>query len=453
MSLFQKIFNSALGKTLLYAFYPRLDGFQDAKNVGVSYDYTTRKMTFTHASGTVTLWHKGLRYQFASPYTPDVAHTNTKGEYWLGFKDSGAPEWDSTPFDLENVSPMAFAHYDPTAGVYFGLREAHGFMDAETHLELHEKMGTYRRSGGLLTAGTYTVQTSSDAAITPGTDSVVVADEDCYTSIAAVTQGSYTRLHFISGEPVFTAASALPLPYTGNSPQYNPTGTSLSTITTSNTYFNLYVVYMPVTSDAESQKYRALWLIGQSTYTSTSTAQAEDFRSLNLGTFSDMAPEFIPFVQITFRFNTGYGGTTRTRIEANPFYITGTRSSLVTLSGLTPSTHNNLSGREDPACHPAAAIEVAATTGRTVTDLQSYIDGRYPGFVDFIAEVTGSAKTTFTLTDFNLDATYAIDVDIDGRNQPIEGTQWTRVNANPGQIVMSEAVNVGSTFKCRVYSK
>lgn len=76
----------------------------------------------------------------------------------------------------------------------------------------------------------------------------------------------------------------------------------------------------------------------------------------------------------------------------------------------------------------------------------------YPGFTDYIETVTGSAKTTFTL-DKAIDSAHAIDVDIDGRNQPIEGTHWTRTNGDPGEIVMASAVNVGSVFKARIYTK
>jgi hypothetical protein len=454
MGLFNYVINSITRVREAWPFKPSITGFEDPKNTGVSYDYTTRKFTFSHASGTVAIWLVGKRYTFASPYTFATAHTDATGEYYLSLRSGGTPAWDTALWDMETMTPMGFAHHDKVNGVYFGLRECHGDQPWTAHLEFHEKVGTYRRSGGLLTAGTFAVSTGgdTDANVTPGTDQVVIADEDLESTLAAVTQGSYTRLHFIAGAPVFTLASAFPFPYTGTTMQYNPTGTSLA-VMTNNTYVNVWVIYMPVTSDAESQKYRALWMAGQTLNTSLATAQAEDFRSSRLGTFADIAPEFIPFVQIPYRFNTGYGGTARVRIEATPSYLTGSRSSFVSISGLTSSTHNNMGGRTDPDCHPAAAITVAATTGRVATDLQSYIDARYPGFTDFKETVAGSAKTTFTLTGFTLDATYAVDVEIDGRDQPIEGTQWTRVNDNPGQIVMSENINIGSTFKCRIYSK
>lgn len=433
------------------SFVSRTDGFEDPANVDVSYNYTARTVTLTHASGYIKIYHQGDLYTLTSPWTSS-AHTNATGNYYLSMGTGGTISWDTTFWDLLTKTPMTYCYFHSTSGYYIGFRECHGLMDGETHLELHEKIGTYRRSGGSLTAGTYAIQSATDADITPGTDQVIIADEDLPTTNAAWTQGSYTRLHFISNVAVFTQSSTMPFPVSGGNIQYNPSGTSLSAITTNSTYVNVYVIYMPVASDSESQKYRTLWLIGQTTYTSLAAAQAEDFRSLNLGDLADLASEFIPFVQITYRRENSYGSTGKVRIEASPLYITGSRSSLVTLSGLTPSNHSNLSGRSDPSSHPASAIDVSAFVDRAATDLQTLLD-TYPRFVDYIETVSGSPKTTFTLTGIPLDSGLAVDVEIDGRGQPIEGVQWTRVNANPGQITMATAVNVDSIFKCRVHKR
>lgn len=75
----------------------------------------------------------------------------------------------------------------------------------------------------------------------------------------------------------------------------------------------------------------------------------------------------------------------------------------------------------------------------------------YPGFHDYVETVTGSPKTVFNL-DIDIDADHAVDVDIDGRNQPLENTHWTRDIVN-NRITMSENVNVTSIFKARIYLK
>ncbi len=75
----------------------------------------------------------------------------------------------------------------------------------------------------------------------------------------------------------------------------------------------------------------------------------------------------------------------------------------------------------------------------------------YPGFQDIVETVSGSAKTEFTLG-ITIDADHKIDVSVDGRGQPIEDTHWSRDTDN-GKITMTEAVNVGSVFKARIYLK
>lgn len=455
MGLFQKIFDSVTRKSLVYPFYPRLDGFEDPKNIGIAYSSTNRQMTFTHFSGEVAIWHKGIRYSYASPYTPAEAHPNTPGDYFLYMVDGGTRVWNTVAWDFADHTPMAFANYNNPTGISYGVRECHGFMDAETHELGHDRIGTYRKSGGLLTAGTFTVQGSTaDTQVTPGTDQVVVRDEDLPTTIAAWPQGSYTRLHFISGVAVFTKASALPYPVSANTIQYNTGGTSLAVAPANNSYINVYTLYVPVTSDSESQEFRVLWMIGQNTYTSLATAQAEDLRSFNFGDLAGLITEFVPYVQTTHRYNTTYGTTGRVRIEANPIYISGSRSSIVGVSGITPTTHNNLSGRSDPACHPGSASELTPSGTQVHTDVAAAIQAlydRYPGYHDYIETVSGSAKTTFNL-DYDIDAAHSMDVEIDGRGQPIEGTHWDRDITN-NQIIMSGPVNVDSVFKCRIYLK
>ena len=62
---------------------------------------------------------------------------------------------------------VAYVWYQPTSAQSFALREVHGTMDVESHNEFHQTYGTYRRSGGILTAGTYTENTASNVATTP----------------------------------------------------------------------------------------------------------------------------------------------------------------------------------------------------------------------------------------------------------------------------------------------
>jgi len=73
----------------------------------------------------------------------------------------------------------------------------------------------------------------------------------------------------------------------------------------------------------------------------------------------------------------------------------------------------------------------------------------YPGFTDLEETVSGSDKSDFTLA-VALTASHAVDIWVDGRMQ-MSGS-FTKTVANPGHIVMGEAVVVGKVFKARVYT-
>jgi hypothetical protein len=210
----------------------------------------------------------------------------------------------------------------------FGIRECHGLMQWQAWYNLHNSQGTVHLSGGLVTAATYALNTNTIAAVTPDMDSAVILDEDLPTTVPALTGGTYMRMYLDTNVVTFSSGSTpyltTGIPSTG-SPQYNQnpvSGTALTTITTNNRWFNVYGIEVPVTADTESQGYRWLWLTGQQLYTSLASAQAEDFRTLQLGNFTAVAQEFVPRVRWTF-IRTGSNLTYNTQINAEPSYLVG----------------------------------------------------------------------------------------------------------------------------------
>lgn len=83
----------------------------------------------------------------------------------------------------------------------------------------------------------------------------------------------------------------------------------------------------------------------------------------------------------------------------------------------------------------------------TTTKIKRYV--AYPGFHDYVETVSGAAKTVFQL-DVDITATHKIDILVDGRDQSIEGTHWTR-DVDTNRITTTSSVNVGSEFKARIY--
>ena len=71
-------------------------------------------------------------------------------------------------------------------------------------------------------------------------------------------------------------------------------------------------------------------------------------------------------------------------------------------------------------------------------------------FYDYVETVTTEGKTTFTISGVTLTSAQKIDVSVDGRDEPIEGTNWTR-NVSANQIILSDGIHVDSVFKARIY--
>jgi len=222
----------------------------------------------------------------------------------------------------------------------------------------------------------------------------VIQDEDLPTTIPAFADGStYTRIHFDTGNVVFSTASSLPFPNDGTNIQYNQnptTGTALTAITTNARFVNIYGIFVPATADAGSQDYRILWMTGQQIYTTLAAAQGEDFRTLTTGNLATIFPEFVPFIRVTYDRQTAGGSTTtfNAMIPTNGVsYIVGTRAGLTSLTGFTPTDHNTLTGRSDADSHPASAITGTAVTiagietltnktltAPVITDFESYTE-------------------------------------------------------------------------------
>jgi hypothetical protein len=336
-------------------------GFEDPDNVGVSYNFTNRTITLTHSSGTIAYWYRGERYTVASPWT-SAAHTDTTGAWFLTLNGAIATEaWSLTPWTFDVVM-VAYVNFVSGSAVNtFALKETHGLMQWQAHEELHKNIGTYWVSGLGATAGTYVVYTSSTAPTlvadnTPGVDAGVVADEDIHTTIPALVQGTYTTAYRsgASGTWVFDTTDVLPYFEVANAIQYNQnTGATWQlTPLAEDDFVNVYDFVFPVASDADSQKYRHVWITGQATYTSLASALLEFPDNLDLGSLANLAPEFVGVTRFTYQYNTtglgavGVGVTGRCKIMAmTP--IRGTRANQTAVSGSAPSDHGNFSGLAD----------------------------------------------------------------------------------------------------------
>jgi len=319
-------FNTFSGNT--YVMYDNIKvptGFIDNLNIGVSYDSVNRTITLTKATPIEYYW-RGKLYSLGTSWT-SVPHTNDTQGWFLYSSDGVTFHWSTQAWIFSNL----MVAYKPTNST-IAIREVHGTQDSNTHEELHRVLGCYRVSGFGLTNGTYVIQPAvpTNANNTFGLEAGIVADEDLKTNINAWIQDSYTRLYFTStGVKNYQTAQALPFRMGTTYPLINSYNGSTFTETeaVSGRYFNYYIIRVPVTSDSNSQLYRAIVLQAQFSYTSLLSAQTENPQSLYFGDFSDITPETVIVERITYRSQSAYNGATgRVRIEATAI-LSGSRFS------------------------------------------------------------------------------------------------------------------------------
>jgi hypothetical protein len=319
----------------------QLSGFVYGDAITATYNHTNRTITLT---GDLTYLWKGEVKTLTSPWT-STAHTATAGMWFLYSTDGTTFSWSMTPFEFWHIQ-VAIAKYAATAVNSWAQCEMHGLMDYEAHEELHSQIGTYRVSGGQVTAGTITENTATDAAVTPGFDVAVVKDEDVSTTIPAWTQGTYTTMYIAAGS-IATFSTVQTRPFHAGVGEYmylnNPTTGAFAQGINAR-YYNVYQIMIPTTADADSQKYRMVMLQPQAEYTSLASAQAEDPRILNFGNLSNLSPEFVLYTRITFLTGAGNANNGKCTIPTNGVtYVVGSRAGQVSISGVSINNHQSLS--------------------------------------------------------------------------------------------------------------
>jgi hypothetical protein len=362
-----------------------LTGFADPSAVTISYDRTARTMTVTQSGG-VNLWWRGTNLVLTSPWT-SLPHDDTAGRYYLSMRSGTNATWstDAWTFDMLQI---AYANYT-SANDAIGFRENHGLMQWQVHETEHRNTGSYRVSGLAPIAGTYVLQSAINSNNTPSFAGGVIQDEDNPTTIAQWDQDSYTLLSFTNSTStaVFHTNSPYLLLIGATYPLVN-TAASNFTQTVSARYLNVYQMNIPVSSDSRSQLYRMAFVQPQVAHSSLAAAQAEDFRSINLGTFTSLGPEFVPFCKITFHVFASYTSTGKCRIESVA-YLTGSQASLTTITQLTaPSS--------------ADAISVAATPSNYTTEAGNVeehlkgVDAKFGSFNVMTNQTWGAIGTNAT---------------------------------------------------------
>lgn len=358
------------------------NGFPEGQktNVGLSYNFNTRQVT---VSGTFYYYSKGVKY-IKTAVSEVITHNDTIGGHFI-YYDGNTLTYSTTSWNFLLHVPVAYVFYNNTAATTFWsgkegilFDERHGMiMTSATHKELHETTGTYVVGSGFALNGTYSVATGSGGLVANsyGVDSGTIADEDLETSIATLNDNAGVGNQY----PIFyrTGASGewrwfvnnVPYLFTSTNIVWNQNNAGtwqLTPSTTNGRYINMYVCAVP----SLNSTYRFIWLISQIEHTSLVNAQNESVLSLDLAglPFQEIAPLW----QVTMRRENSYNDNGNCRIESTR-RIVGTRLSTTT-SSVSPTIHNNLSGRADADTHPASSITNTPAGNISAITVQAAID-------------------------------------------------------------------------------
>jgi hypothetical protein len=312
-------------------------GFESPEAVSVAYSYTNRTFAFTQSGG-VVVWVDGERFVKTSPWV-SPAHTDAPGRYWLTVDDSGDFAWATSVWAFSAVQAGYVAYQNASLnGKTVPMRECHGLMQWQGHQELHERIGTYIRSGGALVPGSFALQPASptDADNAPDIAEAVLADEDLPTTLPQLlaSASAYAHAWSAAGGTVAMDMSFSPYifknPITNYPPYYPASGTP--TEISNNRYMNYYLLEIPVTTDATGQQWRFVWLQPWTEYSSLVGAQAEEIAAFPAyAALQASIPEFVPYVRVTMRTSNTYGSTGKCRFEAVT-YLTGGRAAPIYIS-------------------------------------------------------------------------------------------------------------------------
>jgi len=258
-----------------------------------------------------------------------LSGSNYQG-YWNGAPVAGlAPGWCSCQHDTPKCSPIylyyngsfyvwsdsswsfdmlqiASVGFDSSCVFKFAGREPHGFMDHLVHQSEHQTIGTYLMSGNVFTSLSYVIGSTTATERRPLLDANYIKDEDLITCNAALTTNAYTWGWLTGASSEFTSSVDNPeiVSITGSQPNWNQYtgGAWTQTPIPVGSYMTIWVIAVPTTNDTASQKYRYVFLQGQSNSSTLTIESSISFNQLNLGTLSGLTPEMIAIGRIIIRY-------------------------------------------------------------------------------------------------------------------------------------------------------
>jgi len=338
-------------------------GFDHPELIVINYDSVTRKITLSGA-GWKAYWHNTEVVSLINGWV-SAAHDDLVGNSFFLYYNGTNFVWSTSPWTFDMLQ-IAEVNYE--SGYKFAVRESHGLMPWTVHRELHQTIGTYIVSGADLT--NYTLSSTTPADRRPDISQTVLADEDLQTTSPQLLKTDNASLPYsvlyLTGsavDTIVTNQAEIDILNTGVLRYNLNTGGTWSLVDiTNNSYGKIFVIAIPATSDAASQKFRYIFTVPQQISGSLTTIQSVGFSTMVLPNFK--TPEYFPIAEIIVRQqNSGW-----TLISVNK--LTGTKQQLMSSAvGLTSVSTDNVTifGNGTPSNPLRTAVSFPYTFGSAYT--------------------------------------------------------------------------------------
>lgn len=378
-------------------------GFKNPDGVIVTWNWN-RTVTLTWDCECYYQWSR--KNEIFTGYISPV-HDNTTTTSFFLIYDGSTIRWANMSVDTLDFRwiLICYAVYSGTEWLY--LKETHWLMNWQTHKEFHSTLWTYLVSWGDL--AWITLNSTTAANRRPTINETKLADEDVMTTLPLLGTNSYTLFWLTSTATInFTSANAEIISLSWNQPYYNQFtgGAWQQTLFNNNAYWKIYVMWIPVTSDTVSQKYRYVFIQPQTVSTTLATIQAITPDQVNLWTLWTVLPEFYYFGEIIVRY------TAWNWVVISTKKLVGTKTSQVAVTG-TPTYKDWFIDYNDLT---TATTPIAYTTG---SPLKLTNDWAWPQTLTtykpiWVVQFWNTTTNQFDFTDLSLwdEVTIRISLDV-----------------------------------------
>ena len=126
-------------------------GFTNNRNLNMSFDETTRKVTISYDS--FEIYNRGVRLFVKSVWESPALDAVITTPVFLYYNSNNAFVCTPSAWNFKECM-IAKLYFDENGNYLFGMREPHGAdEDQDSHEEFHDRFGTYKYSSGGVLGG------------------------------------------------------------------------------------------------------------------------------------------------------------------------------------------------------------------------------------------------------------------------------------------------------------